>query len=183
MHYTPSQDSTGSSPVPNFALNVNGNSMFAGPPLPKRRKTKGWDGEIPIPPSPSVGGPLGGGEVDGQLQPAEDEQDGPIDLHTMKQLETSANVDGSATTHVLVKCSLRDLARATNLRVEDAAFALNECGLLIRREFQENRETGEGEEEMEMAMETVVISREMVEVVVRRRGLKRQCMDLAHVLL
>lgn len=176
MHYTPSQDSTGSSPVPNFALNVNGNSMFGGPPQPKRRKTKGWDGEIPIPPSPSVGGPLAGGEVDA----AEDEQDGPIDLHAMKQLETSANVDGSATTHVLVRCSLRDLARATNLRVEDAAFALNECGLLIRREFQEGAGEGEGEEEM---METVVISREMVEVVVRRRGLKRQCMDLAHVLL
>lgn len=182
MHYTPSQDSAGSSPVPNFAMNVNGNSMFGGAPQPRRRKTKGWDGEIPIPPSPSVGGPLGGGavgEIDGQLLPAEDEQDGPIDLHAMKQLETSANADGSATTHVIVKCSLRDLARATNLRVEDAAFALNECGLLIRRELQENQGAMEGEEEME----TVVISREMVEVVVRRRGLKRQCMDLAHVLL
>lgn len=167
-------------------MNVNGSGSGA----PKKRKTKGWDGEIAVV-SPSVGpgpGPLGGlgggtADMDGGLGQAEEEQEGPIDLHSVKQLETTANADGSATTHVLVRCSLRDLARATNLRVEDAAFALNECGLLIRREGQRVRGLGLGGEVVEEEVETVVISREMVETVIRKRGLKRQCMDLAHVLL
>lgn len=56
----------------------------------------------------------------------------PMFTH-MRMIETTANPDGSSTSHVLVKCTLVDIARATGLRVEDAAFALNECGLLIRR--------------------------------------------------
>ena len=51
---------------------------------------------------------------------------------SLRSVETTANPDGSATTHVVVRCTLADIARATNLRVEDAAFALNECGLLVR---------------------------------------------------
>ena len=51
----------------------------------------------------------------------------------LRTVETRANADGSATTHVVVRCTLADVARACNLRVEDAAFALNECGLLVRR--------------------------------------------------
>jgi hypothetical protein len=52
---------------------------------------------------------------------------------TLRTFTTTQNLDGSATTHVVVKCTLADLARATNLRVEDAAFAMNECGLLRMR--------------------------------------------------
>lgn len=94
---------------------------------------------------------------------------------TLRTIETIANPDGSATSHVVVKCTLVDIARATNLRLEDAAFALNECGLLVKR-YKEADKT-EGVEEV------IMISREMVEVVAEERMVKRTCMDLAHVLL
>ena len=80
---------------------------------------------------------------------------------TLRTIETIANPDGSATSHVVVKCTLVDIARATNLRVEDAAFALNECGLLVKR-YKETGKT-EGMEEV------IMISREMVEVVAKER--------------
>jgi histone acetyltransferase HTATIP/histone acetyltransferase MYST1 len=70
----------------------------------------------------------------------------------------------------MVHCTLADVARATNLRVEDAAFALNECGLLVRRE-------GEGD------TMTIAISREMVEAVGQERNVKRMCIDFTKVLL
>jgi histone acetyltransferase HTATIP/histone acetyltransferase MYST1 len=84
--------------------------------------------------------------------------------------ETVPATDGSAAVHTMVHCTLADLARATNLRVEDAAFALNECGLLVRRE-------GEGD------TMTIAISREMVEAVALERNVKRMCIDFTKVLL
>lgn len=68
-----------------------------------------------------------------------------------------------------------DIARATNLRVEDAAFALNECGLLTRRKRE-----GDGDDDEE---EVIVLSREMVEAVAVERKVKRMCMDMSRVLL
>lgn len=94
---------------------------------------------------------------------------------TRRTFETSANADGSASSHVIVNCTLADIARVTGLRVEDAAFALNECGLLAYRRSSENEE---GEEEME-----IIVTREKVEAVAEERNVKRMCMDLAHVLL
>ncbi|KZV77544.1 acyl-CoA N-acyltransferase [Peniophora sp. CONT] len=117
----------------------------------KRRKTKGWDGEahaISAPPPPPLHA-----------------------AHALtRTLETRANPDGSATTHASVRCSLENIARATNLRIEDAAFAMSECGLL------RTRTTVGGQE-------TVVITRELVETLARDRGLKRMCMEIQHVLL
>ena len=73
-----------------------------------------------------------------------------------------------------MRCVLADVARATNLRVEDAAFALNECGLLVRRIKQD----GSAETE-----DVIAVTREMVEAAAKERDVKRMCMDLAHVLL
>lgn len=87
---------------------------------------------------------------------------------------TTQNTDGSATTHVVVKCTLPDLARATNLRIEDAVFALNECGLLRMR--------GKNGREVD-APEMIVVTREMVEQVAKERGVKKACLILPHVLL
>ncbi|OCH88992.1 acyl-CoA N-acyltransferase [Obba rivulosa] len=117
----------------------------------RKKSTKGWDGEEP------AGGTLHTAQMNDVSDPI---------FTTLRTLETFANPDGSATTQVVVRCTLADIARATNLRVEDAAFALSECGLLLRR----------GEEE-------VVVSREMVEVVAKERRVKRMCMSHAHVLL
>lgn len=87
---------------------------------------------------------------------------------------TTQNPDGSATTHVVVKCTLADLARATNLRVEDAAFAMNECGLLRMR--GKNGHNGD-------VSDMIVVTREMVEQVAKERGVKKACLILPHVLL
>ncbi|KAJ8509521.1 hypothetical protein ONZ45_g8321 [Pleurotus djamor] len=98
----------------------------------KRKRTKGWDGEA----SDEVSA------VDESI--FED----PL-FTTMRTVVMKAQPDGSASAHVYARCTLADIARATNLRVEDAAFALNECGLLdyIREEKkqrQHNREQTAG---------------------------------------
>ena len=102
---------------------------------------------------------------------------------THRRLEPAPNPDGSLTVHATVHCTLADIARATNLRVEDAAFALNECGLLVRRIRQNGPEDAEPEPEARAAEESLAITREMVEAVAKERDVKRMCMDLAHVLL
>lgn len=93
---------------------------------------------------------------------------------SLRTFTTSQNPDGSATTHVGVKCTLADLARATNLRIEDAAFAMNECGLLRVR--GKNGREADGPE-------MIVVTREMVEQVAKERGVKKACLILLHVLL
>ncbi|KAI0717529.1 acyl-CoA N-acyltransferase [Cerioporus squamosus] len=128
----------------------------------RRKSTKGWDGEE-IPASAIA------------LRTAQlNDMNDPM-WTSLRSIETTANRDGSATTHIVVRCTLADIARATNLRVEDAAFALNECGLLGRH----LKSGGSGD-----AGEVVLaITREMVEAVAKERDVKRMCMDLAHVLL
>lgn len=102
----------------------------------------------------------------------------------MRTVVLQSNPDGSASVHVYVKCTLEDIARATNLRVEDAAFALNECGLLekIRIERRKIADAGEGEESEE-DVETIVLTREMVETVAKERRVKRMMMNMRNVLL
>jgi histone acetyltransferase MYST1 len=68
-----------------------------------------------------------------------------------------------------VDCTLADIARATNLRIEDAAFALNECGLLMRRK------AGISDDEV------IVITRSLVEQVAKERKVKIMYMDLSCV--
>ena len=84
--------------------------------------------------------------------------------------ETTQREDGGADTHVRVDCTLADIAHATNLRIEDAAFALNECGLLMRRK------AGVSEDE-----EVIVITRSLVEKVAKERKVKIMYMDLSCV--
>lgn len=73
-----------------------------------------------------------------------------------------------------MKCTLTDLASATNLRIEDAVFAMNECGLL-RMRGKNGREAD--------APDVIVVTREMIEQVARERGVKKACLILPHVLL
>ena len=83
--------------------------------------------------------------------------------------ETTHREDGGADTHVRIDCTLADVARATNLRVEDAAFALNECGLLMRRKAG----VSDGD--------VIVITRSIVEQVAKERKVKIMYMDLSCV--
>ncbi|KAN0101095.1 Acyl-CoA N-acyltransferase [Tylopilus felleus] len=121
----------------------------------RRKRPKGWDGEI--------------GDV-----PSSGSTPRPFDeaLSALRRIETIANPDGSATSHVVVQCTLADIARATSLRVEDVAFALNECGLLTHAQMNS-----------EGSMEQIGITREMVEAVAKERRVKEMCMSMAHVLL
>lgn len=102
---------------------------------------------------------------------------------TLRTIETEANPDGSATSHVVVHCTLSDIAQATGLRVEDAAFAMNECGLLERRRRLDDAEKKDEDDLDDQDEEVIFISREMVEAVAKERNVKKMCMDLAHVLL
>ncbi|KAI0369899.1 acyl-CoA N-acyltransferase [Pilatotrama ljubarskyi] len=138
----------------------------------RRKSTKGWDGEE-IPASAFA------------MRAAQmNDTDDPM-WTSLRALETTAHPDGSATTHVVVRCTLADIARATNLRVEDAAFALNECGLLVRRRKDDGSPASNGSQENAEveAEDVIVVTREMVEAVAKERDVKRMCMDLAHVLL
>ena len=134
-------------------------------PQKRAKRTKGWDGESAATSSPE------GGSASPAAQDTLGAGAGPAaHMQLERTYETVPAPDGSAAVHVVARCTLTELARATNLRVEDAAFALNECGLLVRRD-------GEGD-----AM-TIAISREMVETVARERNVKRMCIDFTKVLL
>lgn len=138
----------------------------------RRKRPKGWDGEIgDVASSGSTPHHFDGlyplAHVGRRLSALSTEV-----LNSLRRIETVSNPDGSATSHVVVQCTLAEIARATNLRVEDAAFALNECGLLAHVQMD-----GEG------TRERIGITREMVEGVVKERRVKEMCMSLAHVLL
>jgi len=70
---------------------------------------------------------------------------------------------------------LEDIAKSTNLRIDDAAFALNECGLLMRRLSLSTED--------EERVDVVVITRRLVEQVAKERNVKRMYLDLSSVIL
>jgi len=86
-----------------------------------------------------------------------------LNFTSMRRLQTKNNPDGSATTHISIRCTLDDISQATSLRPEDVAFALNECGLL-----QYRRDKLPGNDEP-----VVVLSREMVDQAAQRWKLRR----------
>jgi len=88
---------------------------------------------------------------------------------TERVFETTHREDGGADTHVRVDCTLAEIARVTNLRIEDAAFALNECGLLMRRKADVSDN------------DVIVITRSLVEQVAKERKVKIMYMDLSCV--
>lgn len=90
----------------------------------------------------------------------------------MRWMHTDANPDGSATTHVFGRCTLEDISKATSLRIDDIAFALNECGLLQHVRSLDGEET----------KEVIVISREMVEKVAQDFRVKKMNMEVQYVL-
>ena len=141
----------------------------------KRKRTAGIDGEAEsnaaTPPDTA-----GNGALSPQVQPSRSpnavSDDGSVDplFTTQRIMDTIQRPDGSVEIHVSVRCTLASVARATNLRVEDAAFALHECGLL-QRQFTDEKG------------EFLVITGEAIEKVAQEKRVKGPCIDLAHVLL
>ena len=153
-------------------------TVSPGPKRKRRKSVKGWVGEIGIdldlptaPDSVTDGWSFFTPPPRSHIQTANFVD--PL-FKTLRSFTTTQNPDGSATTHVVVKCTLTDLARATNLRIEDAVFAMNECGLL-RMRGKNGREAD--------APDVIVVTREMIEQVARERGVKKACLILPHVLL
>ncbi|KAJ7705301.1 acyl-CoA N-acyltransferase [Mycena rosella] len=155
---------------------VNGNGASSVTPsngIGKRKKrTKGWDGEV--------------GELFLGAAPAADAEF----LNDCRTFEMTANDNGSATVDVVLRCTLRAIAAATNLAVKDAAFALNEIGLLALRLSSENvdevRRTLQAEQDagpeapVDNANKFVFISRAMVERVAENRKVKVPCMEVEY---
>ncbi|GLB36731.1 putative MOZ/SAS family protein [Lyophyllum shimeji] len=189
---SPSGDSEvttpGTSSVPPSSVNGNGivagagsgyltgngtGGMGNGNGVPKKKKKpKGWAGEVEDPNLDLDDLPLV--QVDAEDPPLIEPVPTADPMFTTRRVfETTPREDGGAETHVSVRCTLADIARATNLRVEDAAFALNEVGMLVSRAAGVD---GVGKEE-------VVITRELVEKVATERNVKRPCMRMAFVRL
>ncbi|KAH9989349.1 hypothetical protein BJV77DRAFT_1069561 [Russula vinacea] len=131
------------------------------PPPPSlhhiKKRAKGWDGKSAAPRLPESGS--------GALPATRDNfafsSSGPsgptVQVPLDKMYETMPVQDGSAAVHTVVHCTLADLMCTMNLRVKDAAFALN--GWAAR------------------------ISQEMVEAVAREQNIKWMCIDFTKVLL
>ncbi|CAA7267725.1 unnamed protein product [Cyclocybe aegerita] len=124
----------------------------------QKKKSKGFDGEVSGTNS----------EAALCMTPLQSIQD-PV-FTTKRVFETTPNEHGGADTNIKVECTLQDIAKATNLRIDDAAFAMHECGLLMRRmsRTEEN--------------DTIVITRSLVEKVAKERKVKIMYLDLSLLL-
>ncbi|KAH6905835.1 tat-interactive protein [Coprinopsis sp. MPI-PUGE-AT-0042] len=121
-----------------------------------------------------------------------DEMDDEV-FTKLRNFETRLEEDGSAKTHCHVDFTLQDLARACNLRMDDAAFAMNECGLLTKRIVDEDSEQDDqvnGHDEASdhqssmrrtASNDVIVITRTLVEEVAKMRNVKPMVMDLRYV--
>ena len=144
--------------------------------MKKRKRAIGFDGEADpnaiTPPDTTTNG-ASSPQVHPSPSPNAVSEDGSIDplFTTQREVDTIKRADGSAEMHISVRCTLGSIAKATNLRVEDAAFALHECGLLKKKLGDQD------------AGETLVISGALVERVAKKKGVKEPCIDLAHVYL
>ncbi|KAG9046416.1 hypothetical protein FS837_004509 [Tulasnella sp. UAMH 9824] len=156
-----------------------------------KRKIKGFDGETIYPkgedegPSAALVEPLIPPLLVRACDPAEPAFGSIRTTHT----ETTPN--GTTQQHLNIRCTLIDIARATGLRHEDAAFAMEECGLLMRRKKEGNGQggangigSGSSGADVPEEKEIIYISAEMVEKVAKERRVKHRCiLDPAHVLL
>ncbi|KAF8307754.1 hypothetical protein DL93DRAFT_2087746 [Clavulina sp. PMI_390] len=124
----------------------------------------------------------------------------------------SPSTTAKRVTHLSIKCTLADIARATNLRVDDCAWAMREAGFLRRTAplnpkipanarkksgvpggaepaggEEEEKQKAHGLEaeggEKEVEEEMYFVSREMVEEVARTWGVKRMMMDVDYIVM
>ncbi|KIO21558.1 hypothetical protein M407DRAFT_10351, partial [Tulasnella calospora MUT 4182] len=108
---------------------------------------------------------------------------------SIRTTHTETTPNGTTQQHLNIRCTLIDIARATGLRHEDVAFAMEECGLLMRRKKEGNgpgsaNGSASGSGDVPEEREIIYISAEMVEKVAKERRVKHKCiLDQAHVLL
>lgn len=136
----------------------------------QRKRWRGWQG-----------GPGEAKRVDGaSSSPAKT----PGRQRTVTPGSTSVHLPSSPLPHDFkFPTSLRKIARATNLREEDAAFALVESGLAQWRQHVGGPPTKDAEGEMEERLLEIIVTPALVEEVARARNVKRAVMEHAYVLL
>ena len=98
----------------------------------------------------------------------------------MRTFTTTMPEDGSAETHVSVRCTLSDIARATNLRVE-VNVGCGEDASENERSVGAGAKVGTGMAEVG-AGDVIMLTRQMVEKVSREQNVKKPC-DIAFVKL
>jgi hypothetical protein len=95
------------------------------------------------------------------------------------------NPDGSATVHIVIRCTLYQIAQASNLRVDDVAFTLHEVGLLDKTIVldPQNQSDSPNTDVLFSPEDTVEITREKIEEVSAERNVKPPSMHPLCVLL
>jgi hypothetical protein len=93
--------------------------------------------------------------------------------------------DGSASIHIVIRCTLLQIAQASNLRVDDVAFTLHEVGLLDQTIVldHESQQDSPNTDVFFSPEDTVEITREKIEDVSRKRNVKSPLMNPLCVLL
>ncbi|KAG8892366.1 hypothetical protein FRB99_002779, partial [Tulasnella sp. 403] len=153
--------------------------------LSRKKKLKGFEGEVNVEPDTNSNN---GPSVAVVQEPT---------FGSIRTTHTETLPDGTSKTHLNIRCTLMDIARATGLRHEDVAFAMEDCGLLRRVKKEPNGKTkkresvdpgeevsNEGGEEDAVEGEIIYVSAEMVELVAKERRVKhKSILDPAHILL
>lgn len=88
--------------------------------------------------------------------------------------------------HLSIKCTLADIARATNLRVDDCRLALKESGLLLHNTFATKKDVQAGADSTggsggNVGDEVFFISKEGVEQVAEAWNVKRMMLDVKYI--
>ena len=105
---------------------------------------------------------------------------------SFRRTHTGPSEDGTQqVTHLSIKCSLGDIARATNLRVDDCAWAMREAGFLARSKRTSQAKSGARPDKKDgtdgAGDEMFFISKEMVEQIAKEWGVKRMMMEVEYV--
>ncbi|CAK5274212.1 unnamed protein product [Mycena citricolor] len=172
------------------------NTKYVGPLRAMSREVDEEEGSPAIPnsgnsvtPSASTGfkrkrRPKGyGGEEPNFLEPSSYSEDADF-VSRFRTFAITPKEDGSATMHVVLRCTLEDLAKATNLRIDDAAFALNEVGFLAMRLSYDDEDQlkqslkAEATSDSEPTDKFVYISKEIVDRIAAERKVKPPCLQI-----
>ncbi|KDN51413.1 acyl-CoA N-acyltransferase [Tilletiaria anomala UBC 951] len=168
------------SQVPQRPVNVADKADGVTEERRRKRKSKGWAGETSAARSVTPNrhsSPITERSISPRLI-ANDESHGVKAEH----LKMEDPVTDSPVQLTSIDTTLEGLALACNLRVDDVAFTLAECGLLDLQLHAPNV-TQDGSKEDGPEGSKVVLSVDAIKEVILRRGIKRPLLDVAYVLI
>ncbi|KAJ7049442.1 acyl-CoA N-acyltransferase [Mycena amicta] len=149
---------------------VNGHSHSPSVGAPKRKKRAiGWAGEVTDPAS-----------RDDEIRTGR-----VANILSAQKARWTLNDNGTATVNAEIQLTIMEIAKATHLRVDDVAFALNEIGVLSLRLASEDeadlRRLAASPASSPNPNTFVFISRATVDRVIKERNVKiKPCLDLTY---